>query len=304
MSGAANKAVLHTMNALTRIASAQLQAEIAPLGAQLFSLRDARGRELQWGGDPTIWKGRAPILFPIVGALAGGHYRVDGGTYAMSRHGFARDRLFTLASATPSRALLRLEADDQTLRLYPFRFALTMDFAITGARLEMIATVINLEPEKILPASFGFHPAFAWPLPFGQRREAHIITFETEEPAPIRRLDSDGLLLPQHFPTPVKKRVLVLSDELFTQDALIFDHIVSRRLTYGAPHGPHLDIEFPHASELGVWTKPGANFLCIEPWNGFSEPQGFDGDFRDKPGIFLVPPGQSVACTMAISVQG
>ena len=244
-----------------------------------------------------------PILFPIVGALQDGHYRVDGSTYALPRHGFARDKLFTLSAATPSRALFRLDWNDETLGVYPFHFALTMDFAIAGARLEMVATIINLESDKILPASFGFHPALAWPLPFGQPREAHVINFETEEPSPIRRLDAEGLLLAQDFPSPAKGRTLNLRDDLFTQDALIFDQIVSRCLTYGALDGPRLRIEFPQARQLGLWTKPGANFICIEPWNGFADPQGFEGDFHDKPGIFLVAPGQSVACTMAIALQ-
>src|ERR1700709_1174605 len=98
--------------ALTTISSAHLQADIDPLGAQLYALRDAAGHDLQWNGDPKIWSGRAPILFPIVGELAGHRYLLDGKYYPLPRHGFARSKPFALIDATPSSALFRLRWDD------------------------------------------------------------------------------------------------------------------------------------------------------------------------------------------------
>ena len=42
--------------------------EVDELGAQLHSLRRRKdGYEYLWQGDPAIWPGQAPILFPIVG---------------------------------------------------------------------------------------------------------------------------------------------------------------------------------------------------------------------------------------------
>jgi galactose mutarotase-like enzyme len=55
---------------------------------------------------------------------------------------------------------------------------------------------------------------------------------------------------------------------------------------------------------LGVWTKPGANFICIEPWNGIADPHGFSGDFALKPGIFQVAPSASRSIKIAISLLG
>lgn len=287
---------------LIKISSRQLSAEIHPLGAQLFSLRDQDGRDLQWNGDPAIWKGRAPILFPIVGALANNAYSLDGVVYALPRHGFARDRLFSLVEAAPQSARLRLDWDSESFRAYPFRFQLEMRFEVTDATLRILASVTNLEEAKALPASFGFHPAFRWPLPYGEPRAAHVLTFEKAESAPIRRLDSQGLLMPAKFESPVKDRKLELRDDLFKDDAVIFDNIVSRRLRYGAERGPQLDIQFDGMPELGLWTKPGAGFLCIEPWHGHADPQGYSGDFRAKPGLMLLPPGRRKDFAMAISL--
>ncbi|MEO8300487.1 MAG: aldose 1-epimerase family protein [Rhizomicrobium sp.] len=287
---------------LIAIASKELTAEIHPLGAQLFSLRDQTGRDLQWNGDPAIWKGRAPILFPIVGALAGNHYRLDGKEHFLSRHGFARDSLFSLVTANAASALFRLNWDETTFALYPFRFQLDLQFSLAGATLHMVATIKNVEVEKVLPASFGFHPAFRWPLPYGAPRDEHFIKFEKQEPEPVRRLDSDGLLAPAEIMTPVKKDKLKLHDDLFAADVIIFDRLDSRRVIYGAERGPRLEFEYVGMPYLGVWTKPEANFICIEPWHGLADPQGFSADFRSKPGIALIPPAAEKKFSMSISL--
>jgi galactose mutarotase-like enzyme len=283
------------------IGSTGLSATIVPLGAQLSSLRDADGRQLQWQGNPAVWAGRAPILFPIVGMLVGGQYRTDGQTFALPRHGFARVRRFAVTEAGSASATFRLTADAQTLAVYPFRFALDVCFAVQDRTLSVSSWIRNCG-ERDMPASLGYHPAFAWPLPYGQDRATHFIEFEADEPAPMRVLDSNGLLRPQRLASAVQNRRLALRDELFSADALIFDQIVSRRVTYGGEVGPRIAISFPGIPYLGVWTKPGANFICIEPWQGVTDPEGFNGELQDKPGALVIPPGKAVAVAMEITL--
>lgn len=283
------------------IRSTGLSATINPLGAQLSVLRDAAGRNLQWQGDPAVWVGRAPLLFPIVGMLVAGRYRTGGRSFALSRHGFARGCRFELAAAGPTSATFRLTADAQTRSVYPFQFELDVDFAVEEASLAVTSWIRN-RGEQDMPAGFGYHPAFAWPLPYGENRAAHFIEFEDAEPAPIRRLDAAGLLLPQHFATPVQNRRLGLHDELFSADALIFDQLTSRSVTYGSEVGPRIAVSFPGVPFLGIWSKPGANFVCIEPWHGMSDPQGFNGELKDKPGTLIVPPGETVAVGMTLTL--
>jgi galactose mutarotase-like enzyme len=284
------------------IRSPDLTAEINPLGAQLSVLRDAAGRDLLWHGDASIWAGRAPILFPIIGSLAGGHYRYGSQCYALSRHGFARNKPFEIVDTAPSFATFRLRADDTTRAVYPFEFELDARFEIKGASLSLLATVRNKGAEA-LPASLGFHPGFRWPLPYDQPRAAHFLEFPADEPAPVRRINSDGLLTSDKHPTPVAQRRLMLADDLFTNDVLIFDQLKSHSVLYGAASGPRLEIRFPEASYLGVWTRPGAPFICIEPWQGVTDPAGFSGDIREKPGVFMVTPGGSHAFEMTIALQ-
>ena len=290
---------MNQASTLIRIAGPALAAEINPLGAELTTLRDAEGRDLLWDGDPAFWTGRAPVLFPIVGAAAGGVIRVDGQEYSLPQHGFARRRLWTLVEQSDAAATFRLEADDATRAVYPFEFGLDLRFAIDAAGLSMAATLSNPGTRDLL-AAFGFHPALRWPLPGGADRAAHRVRFAEEEPAPIRRIDADGLVLPQAFPSPVQGRDLALDDALFAGGALIFDRLASRRLTYGAPGGTTLAISFPDMPMLGLWMKPGADYLCIEPWQGHADPVGFTGDYADKPGIVRIAAGFDRVFTMRI----
>jgi galactose mutarotase-like enzyme len=276
-----------------------LDVAIDPQGAQLSTLRDAAGNDLLWNGDPAVWKGRAPILFPIVGALNGGQYRWRGQRFALSRHGFARDRRFEVVNNDAHCAVLRLGDDGTTHTKYPFGFELDVAFHVAGRRLTSVATVRNTG-DIALPASVGFHPALRWPLPFGAARGAHFLEFEQAEPAPVRRLDAQGLLTPTAHATPVRGRRLALDDALFQDDVVIFDHFNSRSLTYGAITGPRIRVGYPDATHLGLWTRPGAEFICIEPWRGVADPAGYCGEFSDKPGVFMVAPGCSEQLTMTI----
>ncbi len=281
--------------------SGELSADVNPQGAQLSTLRDREGRDLLWDGDSAVWSGRAPLLFPIVGALAGGAYRLGSHVYPLSRHGFARGRPFDLVDATPTTAAFRLKADPASLEIYPYHFELDVHFAVEGATLFVTTWVKNAGAE-LMPASFGYHPGFRWPLPYGRERAAHFIEFANEEPAPMRRLTADGLLMAQPQPTPISNRRLALSDELFQDDVIIFDDISSPSVIYGCADGPRLRVSYPDTPYLGVWTKPGANFICIEPWHGIADPEGFSGDFHAKPGVFMVAPGTATPMRMAMTL--
>ncbi len=288
---------------LVTLRSDALTASIHPLGAELWSLRDTEGRELMTDADPAFWSGHAPLLFPIVGALAGDAYRLGGRSFAMPRHGFARRSEFAQVEAEAGRALFRLDASEASRAVYPFDFRLDMAFALTGATLAITATVSN-RGETAMPFSFGYHPAFAWPLPYGGAAEDHRIVFDRDEPAPIRRLDpATGLVEPEPQPSPVKGKVYAPTHADFEADALIWDRLESRSLTYGVPGQPRLRIDFPDTPMLGIWQKPGARFLCIEPWAGIADPLGFTGDFASKPGVRTLATGAQQRLRMYVTLE-
>lgn len=285
----------------TRITSGSLTATIAYHGAELQSLKDSDGAEYMSSGDPAFWTGRAPLLFPIVGRLYEDRLRLGEADYPMLKHGFARKSDFILLEHSSNAALFRLTESPESRAQYPFAFDLDAEFRLEGNALHMTVTVRNSGIE-MLPFSFGYHPAFAWPLPGGGAQGDHAIVFEQQEPAALRRLTVEGLIIPQTVPSPVVGNQLALADALFEHDALIWDRLASRRLSYGAPGHKRLDIAFPDTEWLGIWTKPGAAFVCIEPWAGMADPEGYSGDFSHKPGVISLPPGQERSFRMDVTL--
>ncbi|WP_093665377.1 aldose 1-epimerase family protein [Sphingomonas gellani] len=289
---------------MVRIRSDALTAAINPFGAELSHLEDADGRELMTNADPAFWTGRAPLLFPIVGALNDDTLRVDGGAYRMGKHGFARKSLFEMVETGDSHAVFALEDSEQTRAQYPFAFRLEAAFRLTGATLAIDITIAN-RGDVTMPASFGFHPALAWPLPFGAAKEAHRITFAAQEPGALKAIAADGTIAAATVPSPLQDGyVLALHDDLFAHDALVWDPVHAQSVTYGADTGPRLQVAFPDTPRLGIWTKPGARYVCIEPWHGIADPEGYTGDFRDKPGVFEVPVGGAKHIGMSITLAG
>lgn len=286
---------------MIEIASERLSAAINPFGAELSSLRDAKGRELMTDADPAFWSGRAPLLFPIVGRLMDDRYRLDGKDYGLPQHGFARHQPFDLIEQAPSRAVFRLTDNEGTRAIYPFAFALDAAFTLHDATLAMDVTVTNTGGSD-MPASFGFHPAFAWPLPYGAPKEAHRIVFACDEPGRLAAIVKGGWMDADAWDSPVEGRVLHLRDALFERDALVWNPVRSQSLAYGADGGPQIICDFPDTPALGLWMKPGGRYLCIEPWHGIADPWGFAGEIWEKPLIQRYAPGQSRTFSMQVTL--
>lgn len=282
------------------IGSGALTAEISEAGAELQTLRAATGADYLWDGDPAFWKGRAPLLFPMVGKAVNDHIRVNGYSFQMPQHGLARINRFEITRTSPDACTLAFAASAATQVHYPFLFRLEVTYRIAGSELAVVAVVFN-EGTAAMPASFGFHPAFRWPLPGTSQRGGHEIIFEHAEPESIRRL-ANGLLSPERIPTPVTGRRLALDDDLFRHDALVWDRLVSRSVSYCGPGQARIRITFPDMPFLGVWSKPGAGFVCIEPWHGLASPADFDGEFSERPGVLTIPPKECRTFSMSISV--
>ncbi len=277
----------------------RLTVMVRAQGAELCSLAHARLGEMLWPALP-VWPQHAPNLFPIVGQLVGDTLRHAGATYTMGRHGFARRRRFTWIDRGTAGCKLELRDDEETRALFPFAFAFDIVYALEADTLRVTYGVSNTGAQT-LPASVGAHPAFRWPLAPELAKTDHVIEFAQPEPAPIRRL-ADGLLKLESFPTPVVDRTLHLADALFVDDALIMDRIASHAVRYTAPGGPVIDVRWDGFEQLGLWSKPGADFVCIEPWYGYASPVDFDGDFASKPGLLHIAPGDRHELSLRIAV--
>src|SRR5215207_2074985 len=262
-------------------------ATIALCGAEPLSWRIG-GRELIWHGDPAHWAQRAPILFPVVGASAGGAVSVDGRSYPMPRHGFARDLPFGVVERRPDRARLRLRATSGTLRHYPFRFELEVEARLAAACLSLRFTVTNAD-DRAMPYGLGFHPGFPWPFDGGSG-EGYRLVFDRPEDAAVPDVTAEGLLRPGLRRAPFAGRVLPLNPEMFEAGALVLRGAGSGALRFEAPGGSAIVVEPDRFRHLALWTKPGALSL-YRTLDRRARPRRFLGRALRPPSICLLAPG-------------
>lgn len=283
------------------LSNGTLSATVSATGAELISLRGAEGREYLWQAGPA-WPRHSPVLFPIVGRLAGDSYTHEGQSYRLTQHGFARDRRFAWETRESGACSLVLTDDAESRALYPYAFRLTLSYALEGATLTLRYTLRNTG-DVPMPAALGAHPAFAWPILPGVPKEEHELRFARDEPAPIHGVAA-GLLTQATHPSPVQDRVLRLHPDLFAEDALVFTSLESRSVRFSGRGTPVLEVAWEGFEQLGVWTKPGGSgdFLCIEPWHGYASPEGFTGDLTEKPGMMILPPGTERALQWSVTL--
>jgi galactose mutarotase-like enzyme len=264
------------------------RATIALLGAEARSWGIA-GRDLLWPGDPAIWSDISPILYPVVGWTRNGEERVDGVRYPLALHGFARFETFAFETSEPDFARLTLTDNDRTRAIYPFAFTLAVEYRLSADALAIAIEVVNPD-ERRAPYACGLHPGFRWPL--GQAgRDGALVQFEKAERPEVPQLAPGGLVRATTRPIPLSGRDLPLSDALFAHDALCFLDCKSRSLAFVDASGASITMEYETFQHAALWTRPGAPFLCLEAWTGYSDPDGFEGDLFEKPSMRVLEPG-------------
>lgn len=286
---------------LLRIESDKLAVEVSSLGAEMQSLTTRDGRSWGWNGDPAFWTGRSPILFPIVGKALDNKVLVDGQAYEMQQHGFARRSECRLAEFTTSSCLHELVSSEASKAAYPFDFRLTLLHAVEGLRLTVTAEVTNTSV-KPLPFGLGFHPAFPWPLP-GAAGLEHFVQLDNGGEPKLSRIDS-GLRKPELLPSPFSEGRLTLEHGYFEEDTMIFPEGAGPGLTYGATGGPSLHFSFDNLPNLALWTKPGAPFLCVEPWHGTAPVIGGSAEIAARPYALQLGPGATARFGFSVEISG
>ena len=259
-----------------------ISAQINTLGAELCSLKNANNRESIWEGNPTYWSKHSPVLFPIVGTLKNNTYTHNNEEYILTRHGFARDMEFELVDQTANTATFSIQSNSTTLASYPFQFELRIQYTLFHSTLEIAYKVINKDTTEI-PFSIGAHPAFALPGNF----ENYSLEFEKVEPLEYTLLEND-LVSTQTETIATNSNFVPLTHKLFERDALIFKKLESKSLTIVEKEIPRLKVHFEDFPNLGIWTKVGAPFLCIEPWFGYSDTTESNGSLFEKEGIIVL----------------
>ncbi|EAD1186763.1 aldose 1-epimerase family protein [Listeria monocytogenes] len=281
-----------------------LLVEMKTAGAELTRIfHKDTGLEYLWNADSKFWGRHSPVLFPTVGRLVDDTYLVDGKQYHLGQHGFARDRDFQVIEQTENSVRFELDADEDSLAIYPYKFKLSIIYTIEKNTVAVSYEVENTDNKRIY-FSIGAHPAFHLPLTDGTTFEDYYLDFGTEEN--LETLCLEGPYRSGEIKKIVDEpaRYLPLSYDLFKNDALIFEALKQKEMTIKSEKTPHyVKVSFPEFPFVGVWTaKPGTPFLCIEPWYGIADGAGESVELRDKAGIEHLEPEAVFASEYEITV--
>jgi galactose mutarotase-like enzyme len=271
---------------MVTLANTHLRATLSPHGAELQSLVWlASGEEIMWSGDPVYWPRHSPVLFPLVGMLNNGRYRLGDGEYSLPRHGFAREQPFVCISQTSEEARFQLRWNEQTLLWYPFRFMLDIVYQLLEDTISVTYEVRLEEEQEPLFFSIGSHPAFVLPWREGGDLSSWYLLFPEDTMLRRHHLE-DGLLNGGVSQVNLNGGKLPLNEAMFAEDAWVLHGCQSDRVLLGGEKSSvQLEMKFTGFPWFGIWKPAGAPFLCLEPWCGVTDQKGYIGDWKDRPGM-------------------
>lgn len=279
------------------IKNEKLAVTIAAHGAELSSIYDkANDRELVWQADPAFWNRHAPVLFPNVGKYYGGHFTYNGTDYPMGQHGFARDTEFEQAASGENFVTYRLCADEESKKVYPFDFVLEITHRLNGNRLTVEWNVKNTD-DKEMYFTIGGHPAFnVNVLPDTDFEDYSLVFKEGTEKLSYDLLDAESgtAIGDKVYELELTDSKYALKKDMFDKDALVFDGGQIEWAALALPDGkPYIALESKGFPNFGIWSKPGAPYVCLEPWCGRCDNKGFEGEISEKPGIIALKAGET-----------
>ncbi len=281
-----------------------LEISVKETGAELCSIINKKNKkEYIWQADTEIWESHAPNLFPIIGVIKNGVFKYEGKEYSVPKHGFIRhNKKIRLKERSEHQLVFELLYSEETLEMYPFKFDFRIAFTLNGNSLEVNHHIINLDKKPIF-FSLGGHPAFNILHFENEKIEDYSLEFDMKMNLETYLLNEDGLVSSRTESILKNGRKIQLTDHIFDHDALIFKNINSKKVDLvSAENGRILSVEFKDFRNLGIWAKPGAPYVCIEPWLGIADVEGTDQDLKKKEGIVKLAAGNEFNADYTISI--
>ena len=283
-----------------------LKVAVADHGAELSSVYDKENTfERIWDANPAIWNRHAPILFPFVGKVKDGVYRIGDKEFEMkTQHGFARDMEFVCVEEKGDSVTHRLTSTEETLKKYPYDFELSVTHRLDAENPRMLHVdwkVKNNSDEEMV-YSIGAHPGFALPIDDYRERENYYLEFPGKEALTyISASLTSGLALPDEKKAlPLKNGFVKYFDDIYA--TFIFDEQDIDVVRIARPDKtPYVTVNCKGFPLLGIWTNPtGGNYICLEPWFGRADDEGFTGTIDEKIGVRKLAAGKVDQITYAM----
>jgi galactose mutarotase-like enzyme len=290
---------------LQTIENEYLICTIESVGAEIRSLKDkATGKEHIWQIDPSVWGSSSPVLFPAIGKIKEDKIVYNGADYAMPKHGIIRNNeQLVFEQLSESACIFTLTSSDKTLTQYPYKFTFSVEFTLIEKRLIMNHIVEN---QDVVPISFacGGHTAYALPLNDNTHLSDYVVEFPAELELIASTLGESGLLSNRKRKIETNGQLLSLSDTLFNEDALILENIECDwiRLRKKTEEKGVL-VKFSDYPHLALWAKPGADYVCLEPWLGLPDHEDESIDITQKSTYKTIEPNTTFSIAIETEVE-
>lgn len=281
---------------MIKLKNNQLTVKVDEVGAEIRSIV-CGDTEFMWSGDPAIWSGTAPIMFPICGGLKDDKYTFEGKEYTLTKHGFAKKSLFKVENACETKAVFLLKADQETKKSFPFDFEFRVVFELEENTLK-VNYVVDNKGNNTMYFNVGAHEAYVTP----EGIEDYDVVFDKEVTMNAHNLYGN-FLAENTYPIIKDSKVLPLYDKYFVVDALPFTEVSAQAATLrNRKTGRAVRVEFPGFNNLLLWHKHGAGYMCVEPWNGIPDMPGSSYDITEKKGITSLDAGKTFEISHSITV--
>jgi galactose mutarotase-like enzyme len=281
-------------------------AVIDTIGAQLISLKDQAGTEYIWQRNPAYWGKSSPLLFPIVGNCRKDQTIIEETAWNLTKHGFCREMDFAVIEQTDTSAVFGIRDTEDTKKVYPYSFHLSLSYELKDGVLSMEYKVTN-DNDRIMHYCIGAHPGFNCPMNDDSAFEDYQLVFEKEETISNMVYDCEKLHFDpsQRIKRLENSRILPITRELFKDDAVYFDDLKSRSVSLVHKETQKgVEVEFPGFETVAFWTPypDDAPFVCVEPWNGSAIYATEDDEFIHKNHVQSLEAGEAKTYGLVIRI--
>jgi len=291
------------MSSIVKLENNDIQISVSSMGAELISLlKKDTNKEYMWEGNPDIWGGRSPVLFPIVQSIHESTLSVNGRPTTMGNHGFARKSEFELETKTDQLLVYVLRSSEETLKEYPYHFELRLKYSLDQAKVKIHYEVKNTDSDNIY-FQLGTHPGFVCPIDEELEVKDYTISFNKDETLPRYYCDENNYIIHDKKGNMLRGKEFPLNHPMFYEGAHIFKHVQSDTVTLASrKNGQFVELSAKNFPYLGIWQKKDAPFICIEPWYGIGDMDNYEGEFKDKEMMVNLDKGKTFEAQLHIRV--
>lgn len=283
-----------------------LEVELNAKGAEIIKIVGQSDHiNYMWKRDASLWANSAPILFPIVGALKNNECRIDGKTYSMTQHGFARHNVFETNQISDTCVQFNLKPNADILTQFPYLFDLTVTYTLEDNQLKCLCEVENTDSKEIY-FQIGGHPAFACPFLENESSNDYYIEFEKNETLDQKIIDVEKRGMSRETkPLFDNEKRFFVRQALFNNDAIVVKNFQSNWVAIKSlNHSKSLKFHMRNFEHLGIWASHHVGgLIALEPWVGHNDYVDFTGEFKDKECVVHLLPNQKFDCEFIVEIN-